>query len=393
VKSFQAQTHYEVLEISVSASTAEVRSAYERLSRLYGDDQVVLYGMVDDAHAQALRQRLREAFEVLSDDARRDAYDVKLGLPPRELPPRPTARPSVPPGAGATGWGAFSWVSAPTPSAPPAGLSYVVPVPSAPTAPVAISIPIAAAPVVVREPAASQGWPPAAMGEVPAPVVRGEAPAGAVPGAAVAPTSSVAQAEPSRVPVEPSAPSTEPSRECAPAPLLAAETTDSSVPAPRVVEKVAEPPTQPPALAVAPTPAPAVAEAAVEVQPAAPREPEVPQLADDAEVAIVPVRTTSKEFRIETRPRPYEVPPGVEFNGDLLRQVRMKRGLTLLQLGERTRIGVKHLENVEADRYDALPAAVYLRGILMSVARELGLDGLRVSKSYLAFVEAHRSKG
>jgi cytoskeletal protein RodZ len=71
----------------------------------------------------------------------------------------------------------------------------------------------------------------------------------------------------------------------------------------------------------------------------------------------------------------------------------MKRGLTLLQLGERTRIGVKHLENVEADRYDALPAAVYLRGILMSVARELGLDGLRVSKSYLAFVEAHRSKG
>ena len=40
-----------------------------------------------------------------------------------------------------------------------------------------------------------------------------------------------------------------------------------------------------------------------------------------------------------------------------------------------------------------LPANVYLRGILMSVARELGLDGLRVARSYLQFVDAHRLKG
>jgi hypothetical protein len=120
----------------------------------------------------------------------------------------------------------------------------------------------------------------------------------------------------------------------------------------------------------------------------------VPRLADDeVQVAIVPVRSTSREFKLESRPRPYEVPPDVEFNGDLLRQVRMARGLSLAQVAERTRIGLKHLENVEGDRYDALPVGVYLRGILMSLARELGLDGLRVSKSYLTFVEAHRSKG
>jgi cytoskeletal protein RodZ len=51
------------------------------------------------------------------------------------------------------------------------------------------------------------------------------------------------------------------------------------------------------------------------------------------------------------------------------------------------------LENVEADRYAALPAPVYLRGILMSLARELGLDGIKVSKSYLALVEASKGKG
>jgi hypothetical protein len=141
--------------------------------------------------------------------------------------------------------------------------------------------------------------------------------------------------------------------------------------------------------AVAPLPLPVVAP--VE-EPKA--EPDVPRLADDVEFAIVPARASpAREFRMEQRTRPYEVPPDVEFNGDLLRQVRMARGLSLVQLAERTRIGVKHLENVENDRYDALPVGVYLRGILMSLARELGLDGVRVSRSYLTFVEAHRSKG
>ena len=68
MKSFQAQTHYEVLEISVGASPAEVRGAYERLSLLYSDDQVVLYGLINPSQAVALRNRLKEALEVLSDE-------------------------------------------------------------------------------------------------------------------------------------------------------------------------------------------------------------------------------------------------------------------------------------------------------------------------------------
>ena len=85
----------------------------------------------------------------------------------------------------------------------------------------------------------------------------------------------------------------------------------------------------------------------------------------------------------EDRPRMPELPPDVEFNGELLRQVREARGLTLQQLAERTRIGRSHLERVEADRYSDLPPSVYLRGILMNLARELKLDAVRVSKSYL----------
>ena len=124
-------------------------------------------------------------------------------------------------------------------------------------------------------------------------------------------------------------------------------------------------------------------------------EPEIPRLSDDAEVSIIRARATpGRDARpAENRSRATELPEGAEVNGELIKQVRMARGVSLQQLSERTRISTRHLESVEADRYNALPAPVYLRGILMSVSRELGLDGVRVAQSYLQFVEAHRSKG
>ena len=85
MKPFQAQTYYELLEIPVSASGDDIRIAYERLCEQYSDDQVALYGLVEADHATALRARLLEAMEILSDDDLRGEYDKDLGLPPREL--------------------------------------------------------------------------------------------------------------------------------------------------------------------------------------------------------------------------------------------------------------------------------------------------------------------
>jgi cytoskeletal protein RodZ len=82
-----------------------------------------------------------------------------------------------------------------------------------------------------------------------------------------------------------------------------------------------------------------------------------------------------------------DIPPETEFNGEVLRGLREAGGRTLSQIADKTRISRAHLENVEADRYSALPAPVYLRGILMNLARELGLDPIRVSKSYLQLAQ------
>jgi cytoskeletal protein RodZ len=85
---------------------------------------------------------------------------------------------------------------------------------------------------------------------------------------------------------------------------------------------------------------------------------------------------------VASAPQP-EVPEGSAWSGELLRRVREARGLTLQQLAERTRITRHHLENIEQDRFKALPAPVYLRGIILSLARELRLDGQKVARAYL----------
>jgi curved DNA-binding protein CbpA len=84
----------------------------------------------------------------------------------------------------------------------------------------------------------------------------------------------------------------------------------------------------------------------------------------------------------------YSIPEGGPWTGEVLRRVREARGMTLQQIAERTKVTRHHLENIEADRYARLPAPVYLRGILMSLAKELRLDGQKVARSYLEQVAA-----
>jgi len=147
----------------------------------------------------------------------------------------------------------------------------------------------------------------------------------------------------------------------------------------------AEPPSEP-----APTPAPATERAEVAERAPAPldqgQEVAAEAAVANAEAALAQVAVRVREARQEPRAKPQIVPPDGEFNGEVLRRVREARGLTLKALAEKTRITLKHLQNVEADRYDDLPAIVYLRGMLMSLARELALDPLKVAKSYVALV-------
>lgn len=88
-----------------------------------------------------------------------------------------------------------------------------------------------------------------------------------------------------------------------------------------------------------------------------------------------------------TVPEPPRRDPAVlpdPVTGAALRRVREERGVVLKDIARASRIGVRFLEYIEADRHADLPAAVYLRGFVQEYARAVGLEPQRTAASYLA---------
>jgi transcriptional regulator with XRE-family HTH domain len=65
-----------------------------------------------------------------------------------------------------------------------------------------------------------------------------------------------------------------------------------------------------------------------------------------------------------------------------LKRERELRGISLKQISEETRIGVRFLEALEADRLDVIPGEFYRRSYLRAYARYLGLDEDRALNVY-----------
>ncbi|MDP3275170.1 MAG: helix-turn-helix domain-containing protein [Deltaproteobacteria bacterium] len=93
----------------------------------------------------------------------------------------------------------------------------------------------------------------------------------------------------------------------------------------------------------------------------------------------------------ESLPDMPELSPVTEFDGALLRAVRMARGLELRELASRTKIPRASLEALEDEAYDVLPPVVYLRGFLSEFARQLRLDPEQVALTYLRRMRDARS--
>ncbi len=106
--------------------------------------------------------------------------------------------------------------------------------------------------------------------------------------------------------------------------------------------------------------------------------PEAPPPAQQAPAPAPPPPPPPAEVH-----RPFVPPEGAAWTGELIRQAREARGMSVAQLSERTKLSRLHIEAVEAERFDQLPVPVYLRGIVLCIARELRLDGQKVARAYL----------
>jgi transcriptional regulator with XRE-family HTH domain len=74
------------------------------------------------------------------------------------------------------------------------------------------------------------------------------------------------------------------------------------------------------------------------------------------------------------------VPPAsAERVGDRLRAGREAAGLSIAEVGQRTRVPLRHLEAIEATDFAALPSPTYAVGFARAYARTLGMDEVAVA--------------
>jgi curved DNA-binding protein CbpA len=83
-----------------------------------------------------------------------------------------------------------------------------------------------------------------------------------------------------------------------------------------------------------------------------------------------------------------EDPSDGVYDGQVLRRIRISRGIELEEISEVTKITETYLRFIEENRYEDLPDLVYLRGFLREIAKCLKLEPTRVADSYLAEYEA-----
>ncbi len=75
MKTLDSQNHYEVLELSPGAHPEEIERAYRLAASTWSAGSLALYSLFDDNDATAVRDRIDQAYEVLSDERMRQAYD------------------------------------------------------------------------------------------------------------------------------------------------------------------------------------------------------------------------------------------------------------------------------------------------------------------------------
>lgn len=78
------------------------------------------------------------------------------------------------------------------------------------------------------------------------------------------------------------------------------------------------------------------------------------------------------------------------YDGRFLKAVREQRGLSLESMAQSTRISHRYLEALEANAWDQLPAATFVRGYLKEIVRVLALGDRDVVGGYMSLYQRQR---
>jgi hypothetical protein len=78
-----------------------------------------------------------------------------------------------------------------------------------------------------------------------------------------------------------------------------------------------------------------------------------------------------------------EIADCANWNGDMLKKVREYKNVTLEKLSDTIKVNSFYIKAIEAMTPNNLPAPVFVRGYVIQMAKELGLNGKTVADSYM----------
>ena len=87
-----------------------------------------------------------------------------------------------------------------------------------------------------------------------------------------------------------------------------------------------------------------------------------------------------------------EIGAASEFDGVMLQRIRTYKNISLDRMSESTRISRPYLTALETNDYKQLPAAVFVRGFVTQVARNLGINEVTAAASYMKRFKAGGGK-
>jgi len=87
-----------------------------------------------------------------------------------------------------------------------------------------------------------------------------------------------------------------------------------------------------------------------------------------------------------------EDPAAVVYSGPRLRKARDAKNVSLNELSKELKLRLELLNNLEAERFETLPEAIYLRAQLRTYAAFLGLPPAKVADDYLQRYNAWKEK-
>lgn len=81
-----------------------------------------------------------------------------------------------------------------------------------------------------------------------------------------------------------------------------------------------------------------------------------------------------------------------DFRGPFLKKIREYKNISLDEMSEFTKVSKAYLSAIESETFQQLPAAAYLRGFIIQIARALRLSPEKTSAGYMSYYKLRTQK-